>query len=260
MCFCVQINHTRKELLFLMFQEINLRNHPSLHKLFYGLHSIKALNWNDILINIIFRNDINFSLNKIKNFSKNTNIQSKFLLSNKQFSKYLIYRSTKTESHVQILANLIIEEYFHPKAFSNELMKNYLNTFLILLSRNTILYSTSAINKHISNLVLNMLKEITQNYQTVSLNTLAKKTNYNRSYLGAPFKKELGILFSKALTEQRLLVAYNLLTSSSQPISEIVHKVGMNNKTFFYKKFQQKFDQTPNEVREQNKEAEVSFK
>ena len=40
MCFFVQTNHTRKELLFLMFKEINLRNHSSLHKLFYSLLNI----------------------------------------------------------------------------------------------------------------------------------------------------------------------------------------------------------------------------
>ena len=34
---CVQINHTGKELLFLIFKEITLRNHSSLHKLFYSL-------------------------------------------------------------------------------------------------------------------------------------------------------------------------------------------------------------------------------
>ncbi|MEW1576370.1 hypothetical protein AB0T30_10935, partial [Lactobacillus crispatus] len=39
MCFFVQTNHTRKELLFLMFKEINLRNHSSLHKLFYSLQA-----------------------------------------------------------------------------------------------------------------------------------------------------------------------------------------------------------------------------
>lgn len=38
--FFVQTNHTRKELLFLMFKEINLRNHSSLHKLFYSLNNI----------------------------------------------------------------------------------------------------------------------------------------------------------------------------------------------------------------------------
>ncbi|PKZ84795.1 polar amino acid ABC transporter permease, partial [Lactobacillus crispatus] len=37
--FFVQTNHTRKELLFLMFKEINLRNHSSLHKLFYSLRA-----------------------------------------------------------------------------------------------------------------------------------------------------------------------------------------------------------------------------
>lgn len=37
MCFCVQINHTRKELLFLMFLKINLRSPSSLHKIFYSL-------------------------------------------------------------------------------------------------------------------------------------------------------------------------------------------------------------------------------
>ena len=40
MCFFVQTNHTRKELFFLMFKEINLRNHSSLHKLFYSLKEL----------------------------------------------------------------------------------------------------------------------------------------------------------------------------------------------------------------------------
>ncbi|PEG86222.1 AAA family ATPase, partial [Lactobacillus sp. UMNPBX6] len=40
----VQTNHTRKELLFLMFKEINLRNHSSLHKLFYSLTACLFIN------------------------------------------------------------------------------------------------------------------------------------------------------------------------------------------------------------------------
>ena len=45
MCFFVRTNHTRKELLFLMFKEINLRNHSSLHKLFYSLESMELLQY-----------------------------------------------------------------------------------------------------------------------------------------------------------------------------------------------------------------------
>ncbi|PXZ15490.1 hypothetical protein DM476_08795 [Lactobacillus helveticus] len=40
MYFFVQTNHTRKELLFLMFLKINLRNNSSLHKLFYSLEFV----------------------------------------------------------------------------------------------------------------------------------------------------------------------------------------------------------------------------
>ena len=217
-------------------------------------HSIKALADNDILINILLRNKIDSSLGKIINSSKNANIHSKFLLSNDQFNKYLIYRSTQTESQLQNLADLIIEEYFQPGEFSDDLIKSYLDSFLILLSRNTSLYSGTMIGKNISHLVSDMIKEITQNYQNISLNNLARQTNHNRSYLGSTFKKETGISFSKALTDQRLLVAYNLINISNKPISTISHEVGISNQTFFYKKFQEKFGQTPNNIRKKEKQ------
>jgi hypothetical protein len=38
--FFVQINHTGKGFLFLIFREIKLRKYSSLHKLFYGLGEV----------------------------------------------------------------------------------------------------------------------------------------------------------------------------------------------------------------------------
>jgi len=178
-----------------------------------------------------------------------TNIISKFLLANDQYSQYLIYRAKNTEGQVQTITNQIIEEYYNPGEFSNKLLDNYLNALLILLSRNTDLNSSITIKKQLSNLVLYMLKEISQNYQSVSLEALAKKTNYNRSYLGTLFKNETGSPFSKALTDQRLLSAYDLLCSSNLSISSIMIRVGISNRTFFYNKFKEKFHLTPNEVR-----------
>ncbi|MCT0197781.1 hypothetical protein EFM06_09255 [Lactobacillus helveticus] len=52
MYFFVQTNHTRKELLFLMFLKINLRSPSSLHKIFYSLvlnNMYGALLWKIIL-------------------------------------------------------------------------------------------------------------------------------------------------------------------------------------------------------------------
>lgn len=213
-------------------------------------HSIKALGTNDILLNIIFRNNIQFSLSNIRSLGQDINIMSKFLLANDQFSKYLIYRCSNTEDQVQTVIKQIINEYFYPQKFSNKLMDCYLNAFLILLSRNTNLNSNTTIKNKIPNVVLYMLKEISKNPKTTSLNNLAITTNYNRSYLGALFKKETGRTFSDALTEQRLLMSYDLLTTTDNSISDIINQIGISNKTFFYNKFKKKFHLLPNDVRD----------
>ena len=49
MYFFVQTNHTKKELLFLMFLKIKLRNNSSLHKLFYSLQGEVYLDHNAYL-------------------------------------------------------------------------------------------------------------------------------------------------------------------------------------------------------------------
>lgn len=212
-------------------------------------HSIEPLSADDIMINIIFRNKIDFSISNIQRLGQYNNIVSKFLLANDHLNKYLIYRSNHTEGQVQTVADSIIKEYFHPQKFSKMLIDSYLRSFIILLSRNTTLYSSDVVQNQMPDMVLYMLKEISKDPKGCSLNKLAEKTSYNRSYLGSLFKKSTGQSFSEALTDQRLLDSYNLLTSTSMPISEITERVGISNKTFFYRKFKNKFHQLPNEIR-----------
>lgn len=212
-------------------------------------HSIKALSRQDILMNIIFRNDIDFSLKNLRNLGSGKNIMSQFLLANSQFSKYLLYPASQTEQQAQVILDQIIEEYYQPGSFSNLLLDSYLDAFLILLSRNTSLTANTTIEKELSTPVLFALKQVSQNYQQTSLSKISKEINYNRAYLGSLFKEETGKSFSDALTEQRLLTAYDYLNSTSMSIPEIMEKIGISNKTFFYKKFKEKFNQTPNEIR-----------
>lgn len=212
-------------------------------------HSIEALSANDIMINIIFRNNIEFSLSSIQKLGQYNSIIYKFLPADDHLNKYLIYQSYHTKGPVQVIADAIIEEYFHPQKFSKMLIDSYLRSFLILLSRNTNLYSDDTIQKQIPNLVLYMLKEITKNPRDCNLNKLAEESSYNRAYLGSLFKKSTGLSFSEALTDQRLLDAYNMLISTKMPISEITEQVGISNKTFFYNKFKKKFHELPNDVR-----------
>lgn len=232
-------------------QKINLNTGDILILDVGTTHSIKALGANDLLINVIFKNNIDFSFQNLRNLGEDTNLISKFLLANDQFSRYLIYRSHSTEDQVQVIMKQILEEYYNPGQFSNRLIDTYLDALLILLSRNTDLSSSVTINKQIPDLVLCMLKQISQNFKTISLEKIASKTNYNRSYLGTLFKKQTGYTFSKALTDQRLLTAYDLLGSTDLSVSQIMDTIGISNRTFFFNKFKQKFNKTPNEVRTQ---------
>ena len=63
--FFVQINHTGKGFLFLIFREIKLRKYSSLHKLFYGLDNY----YRDVsrFINYVKKNNVKFiSVSKAK--------------------------------------------------------------------------------------------------------------------------------------------------------------------------------------------------
>lgn len=46
--FFVQINHTGKGFLFLIFREIKLRKYSSLHNIFYGLKNIDDEKYNEL--------------------------------------------------------------------------------------------------------------------------------------------------------------------------------------------------------------------
>ena len=89
MCFFVQTNHTRKELLFLMFKEINLRNHSSLHKIFYSLkhESIQSI-------------ASNLSLKLKENFSEN------------ELPKAIVELQLKLERYAAVGANGIVTGVF----------------------------------------------------------------------------------------------------------------------------------------------------
>lgn len=211
-------------------------------------HAIKALGKNDLLLNILFGNNIDFSSLK-KAPGQSSSIQPDFLISNSFYSQYLIYRNEHTDHHVQILADLMIDEFFHPQQFASQLMDSYLNCFMLLLARNTKLRTSTIMNGQFSSAVAYILREISQHYQSLSLSAIAQKMHYSRSYLGALFKKETGSSFSKALTEQRLLSAYYLLAATKFSVSEVMAEVGISNKTFFYKQFKAKFGKTPKEVK-----------
>ncbi|WP_430620784.1 helix-turn-helix domain-containing protein [Enterococcus sp. DIV0800] len=78
---------------------------------------------------------------------------------------------------------------------------------------------------------------------------LAAELGYNRSYLSNLIKKETGKNFKQLVIEQRLHEAHHLLLTTNISIDIICEYVGFTNRTQFYKKFNELFNASPQNVR-----------
>lgn len=85
-----------------------------------------------------------------------------------------------------------------------------------------------------------------QNYASeISLKETALHLKISAPYLSKIFHQELGISFSKYLTELRLNAARNLLLNSTLQITEIANQCGFTSSSYFIKVFSDHFNITP---------------
>ncbi|MFD1672641.1 helix-turn-helix domain-containing protein [Agrilactobacillus yilanensis] len=221
-------------------------------------HSLGQLSENDILVNIMFR-DQDISINMLNDLRRNQSVFYEFLLNRtikkENQRKFMIFQN-RNGNEVQDTLNHLIDEYIQSKEFANTIIKSYLSILLTQLIRN---YNVKTKDTSQSQrLILKILKDITKNYQHISLEALAVKYNYNKNYLSNLFKKEVGKTFSETLTQERLIHARTMVTSTMIPISDIIEEIGITNKNFFYKKYKEIYHTTPGEDRTQADKDSIS--
>lgn len=214
-------------------------------------HSIAALGDNDLLINILFRSK-NISINLLNDLRRSNSVLYEFLLNRvvgeqAKHSDYLLFEK-KRSNDIQTTIDRIIEEYYLKQDFSNTIIKSYLSILIVQLVREYPLSNTRAKSKK-QLLAIKVLGDITNEYQDITLNELAKRYSYNKNYLSNLIKSETGKTFSEVLTQQRLIQAHTLINSTSQPIATIMQQVGISNRTFFYKKYHEYYHSMPSEDR-----------
>lgn len=203
-------------------------------------HAISALHHEDLLLNLIIRDHLNDENDQFLQIIKSQ-------LSQKGF--WLLPKNAMSPQ-MQSLLQQLITEYYNPGKWSEQLLNSYLTSCLILLARLAGGNNPAAAKPESAPVQL-VLQEISHNYPSASLKKIAQRLNYTPTYLGQLFKKETGSTFSAALTSQRMLSAYHLLITTSLSVAQIMTKVGISNRSFFYHKFEEQFGQTPNKIRQE---------
>lgn len=99
------------------------------------------------------------------------------------------------------------------------------------------------------NIVMQVLGEIEQNYQTAELNSIAKKFGVSAAYVSSSVKELTGKTFKELLMEKRLSAAAAMLKKSGLSVNGIILSVGYENTSYFYRIFNARYGMTPKEYR-----------
>lgn len=87
------------------------------------------------------------------------------------------------------------------------------------------------------------------NRRKISRRELGEALNYNCNYLADLFREYMGISLSAYIRDICMQEAARLLLNTELPIHEIVRTVGYENRTVFYRHFEEKYHVTPKAYR-----------
>ena len=99
--FFVQINHTGKGFLFLIFREIKLRKYSSLHKIFYGLEKIWSQQEGEAF-------EFSFQKQKTQEFTKNNEFLCFYIRAKNRVSSQTLFLQSKNRGLQTLQSSLLI--------------------------------------------------------------------------------------------------------------------------------------------------------
>lgn len=216
-------------------------------------HTVKEASHSDIIIETKLKHDY-LSSRFLSRFT-NKSIISQFLIDSlidsRRANHYLYFPFMERSNIVGIMEQIMCE-CFEKDIFSAEMIDAYLLimfTDLIRYSSNSPVITQKNNMKQKDALVLDFLKYIEDHYKDCSLTEMAEQYKYHPNYVTAILKKATGKSFTDLLQIQRLNKAALYLSNSDLPIPDIAEEVGYSSVSFFYKKFNEIFSQTPKEYR-----------
>lgn len=213
-------------------------------------HSIEALGENDIMISIIVKTDF-LRDHMFSQFSKDS-ILSRFFINaineKTNHNHYLLFHS-ENDRRIPLFFNELFCECFDPSINSNDII---LHLFYTIMAELINVYENDLTKESAfstSSMVIPMLRFIERNFQTCTQESVADFFHISPNYVTRLLKKYTGLTYIQLIQEQKLEYASKLLRQTTLSVTEIAHKSGYENVTFFYKKFQQKYHCHPSDFR-----------
>lgn len=151
---------------------------------------------------------------------------------------------------VSLIASSIYE-FSNRKSYSNEIITSAFNQIIIYLIRAFTQIQRRPLNLSEAEILCYQVMQYvdTHVFTLKNLENVAKKFNYNYSYLSALFKKTTGKTLFEYFQSRKLETAKILLIENKKKISEISEMLNYSSPFAFSKAFKSKYKCSPREIK-----------
>jgi len=213
-------------------------------------HSVLNTSANDLGVNIILDNG--FFDNTIIKTSGN-NVLPNFIieLMSQQYAHnhFLIFSTHNVPNFNNLIQNILCE-HLENKQLASSIIDEYISILFMILTRLKPLETNfDDSNPKVQKLLSSILDYTRTDYKEGSLNILCKRINYSPSHISRVIHKHTGKTFKQLINYQRIEHAKILLQDKSLTVNEVANKVGIENLTNFYKRFEKEVGLTPMKYR-----------
>lgn len=174
-------------------------------------------------------------------------------------TRRLLYLKCTLMSKSAHLMRGIIDEYLNQSLFTRATILAELKLLFISAIRNQELVELPVISHEFAQTTLESY--IDANFTDITLNETAKHFGFNPNYFSSLVKQKTGKSFVEHVDERRMEEARSLLARPDISVREIIDRVGYSGKSFFYKKFNEYYHETPVQMRaELFRQANINLK
>ncbi|GJM47979.1 AraC family transcriptional regulator [Weissella soli] len=216
------------------------------------IQSIEPLGENDILINVLIKNN-SMSTAILTTMVSHGSLVGKFMMeaAQKKTNNSVHFIHFETKNHDLAVEDIerIIVEFFDKDMQYMSKINSVMQELLIDLARFYDKNNGTIETVPESKLLISILAYIDTNYTNASLNDLGEKIGYNPKYLSRRLKQEFGNSFKEMVNLKRYQVGKNMLETTDATISEVAYCLGFESSGALYKLFSKFSDETPNSLR-----------
>lgn len=213
-------------------------------------HSLGYTGNDDIMINIVIsRSYLNTNFfNRMSQDSFVSRFFIKAISQHTQHNNYMLFEADNSRK-IPIFMNEFLCEYFDPSVNSRDILDSL---FILILSEliNVMEKDMHNQKKHSAeSSIIPILRYIESNYKTCTLENTASFFNLNANYLTTLLKQQTGHSYKELVLQQRMTSAARLLKTTDWPVTKVAEEIGYENISFFYRKFQERYQISPKEYR-----------